>query len=268
MRNYITSTLKLGYKVSMVLWLIDQYRGLGCNEELDVYLNGQPAPFQRKAGGYLVFTDLEEDFYQIRIESRYYLTEELEVYLSSLDRTEPIVYVPLKPAPAYPFNPGATLIRASLGNARGKPVSAGLTATLGSDNCARAQLGRQGAQAGAREIVLVDVTGRIAPGDLLLIRPREGEETGEVCEMTSMNTGEGIYGLKRPLLSGHGRGALLMPVTAARSDERGEAVIAIRSLRQKECRIQLTISAGDHRQLVELIVKSGQTQHLGKVLLP
>ncbi|PKM76155.1 MAG: hypothetical protein CVU90_13980 [Firmicutes bacterium HGW-Firmicutes-15] len=266
MDNYITSTLKLGRKVSMVLWLIDQYSSLGCNEEMTVYLNGRPAAFQRKAGGYLVFTDLEEDLYLVTIESQYYFKEELQVILSKLDRSEPIVYVPLKPAPTYRFNTGATLIRASLCTVTGEPVCTSLTATLCSDNCARAQLGSQGAKAGASEISLADMTGRIAPGDLLLIRPRD-VKSGEVCEVTTMGAVEGIYSLKQPLLSDHNQGDLLMPLTTTWSDIRGEAVIGIRNLRQKECQVQVEISSGKHSQIVETSVRTGLINYLGKIVL-
>lgn len=266
MQNFITSTLKLGRKLSMVLWLIDQYTSLGSNEEISVCLNGLPAGFQRKAGGYLVFTDLEEDRYRISLESPYYCPEELEVHLSSLDRSEPVVYVPLKPAPAYRFNPGSTLIRASLCAKDGGPASGNITAILGSENCARAQLGRQGAKAGSTEISLVEVTGRLAPGDLLLIRSR-GAKKGEICEITTMGGGEGVYSLKKPLSSDHKRGELLMPLVTARSDQRGEIVVGIRSLRQKTCQLELEISAGANSQTLEIEIKAGQTHYLGKVAL-
>jgi len=266
MESYITSTLKLGRKVSMVLWVIDQYRALGCNEEMSVCLNGRPAAFQRKAGGYLVFTDLEEDRYQVSIESPYYLKEELEVILSQLDRSEPVVYVPLKPAPTYRFNSGATLIRTSIGTENGNPVSTDITVTFVSENCARAQIDLQGAKAGTSEISLVDVTGRIAPGDLLLILPVKGKKS-EICELTTMGVGDGIYSLKKPLSFDHGQGERLMPLTITRSNERGEVVLAIRSLRQKECQVRVEIAAGKNSQLVDLKVENGQIQHLGKILL-
>jgi hypothetical protein len=266
MENYITSTLKLGRKVSMILWLIDQHSSLGCNEEISVYLNGHPTAFQRKAGGYLVFTDLEDDLYQVSIESPYYFDEVLQVSLSSLNRSEPIVYVPLKPAPTYRFNPGATLIRSSLSTTNGLPVSTILTATLCSDNCARAKLGPQGAKAGSLQISLVDVTGRMAPGDMILIRP-QGEKFGEICEVSSMGVGEGIYSLKQPLFSDHSQGELLMPLTTTYCDKRGEAVISIRNLRQKECQVQVEISSGELKQVFDIIVKTGLIYNLGKIVL-
>jgi len=266
MDSYITSTLKLGHKVSFILWLIDQYTSQGCNEEATVYLNGHPASFQRKAGGYLVFTDLEEDHYHLQVEAPYYLSQELEVTISSLDRNEPVVYVALQPAPPYRFKPGATLIRASLGNKKGDPVCTCLTAMVSSDNCARAKLGRQGAKAGATELSLVDMTGRLAPGDRLLIRTPEGK-TGEICEISIMRSGEGIYSLKDPLSSDHSRGELLMPLIISHSDERGEAVIALRQLPQKECRVQVVVSADGSSQPVEVTVTTGRTHHLGKIIL-
>ncbi len=266
MHNFITSTLQLGRKVSMVLWLIDQYTSLGCNEDITVYLNERPASFQRKAGGYLVFSDLEEDQFRVSIESPCYFTEQLEISLNNLNRSEPVVYVPLKPAPQYRFNPGATLIRASLCDNNGEPVSCSLIATLSSNDCARARLGRQGAKAGASEISLVDTTGRMAPGDLLLIRPQEAK-SGEVCEITTMGVGEGVYSLKQPLLTDHSRGELLMPVTITRSDERGESVIGLRNPRQKTSRIQIEFSFGDRNHIVEVDAATGLTHHLGKIML-
>jgi len=266
MQNFITTTLKLGRKVSLVLWLIDQYTSLGCNEEVSVFLNGRPSDFQRKAGGYLVFTDLEEDRYHILIESRYYFTEQLELTLSRLDRSEPIVYVPLKPAPQYRFNTGATLIRASLCNKNGDPLIGTLITTLISNNCARAKLGRQGAKAGATEITLIDVTERLAPGDLLLIRPQKAS-SGEICEVTTMGAVEGVYSLKGPLLSNHSRGELLLPVTITQSDSRGEIVIPIRNLRQKTCRVKIEIAATNKQQILEVDVTTGSTHHLGKIVL-
>lgn len=267
MGNFITSTMKLGRKVSMVLWLIDQHSALGCNDELDVYLNGRPAAYQRKAGGYLVFTELMENDFRVRVESRYYLPEEFDVSLSSLNSAEPVVYVPLKPAPAYPFNTGATLIRVSFCSPQGRPLQTVLTAVISSEIAARAQLGRQGAKAGAAEIKLVEVTGRTAPGDLLLIKAREGENE-EICELTSMNNGgEGSYFLKQPLAFDHGRGVPVMPLIVTRSDERGEAVIVIRGLRQKEYQVQLQISAGGKQQQLELTVESGKVHQLGKVIV-
>lgn len=266
MQSYITSTLKLGRKVSLVIWLIDQYSSLGCSEEVNVYLNGQPAVFQRKAGGYLVFTDLEADDYKILIDSPYYFPEEFTIKLSSLNTAEPLVYVPLKPAPSYRFNPGSTLLRASILSEDGSPVIAAIKAALTDDNCARAKLGRQGAKAGAKELGLIDLTGRMAPGDLLLIRPPEGV-SGEICEISTMGTGDGTYALKQPLSADHNRGELLMPVFMSRSDSRGEAIIPIRQLRQKECQLQLAVSVGNTSQLVEVTLKIGETYHLGKITL-
>ncbi|MGI5911858.1 MAG: hypothetical protein ACOX6E_04645 [Syntrophomonadaceae bacterium] len=266
MQNFITSTLKLGHKVSMVLWLIDQYTSLGCNEEIKVYLNGRPSDFQRKAGGYLVFTDLEEDLYHIVLESQYYFTEQFEVSLSRLDRSEPIVYVPLKPAPQYRFNPGATVIRASLCNKKGDPLCGTLVTTLVSNNCARARIGRQGGKTGNSDIPLVDLTGRIAPGDLFLIRPA-GKKSGEICEITTMGSSEGSYSLKQPLQSDHSRGELIMPLLVTPSDTRGEIVIGIRNLRQKTCQVEIQCQTENHNQIIRLEITTGLTHQLGKIVL-
>ncbi|MGE5381398.1 MAG: hypothetical protein ACM3NT_10085 [Methylocystaceae bacterium] len=264
MQEYMTSTIKLGHKVSFVLWLIDQFSSLGCNEEVAVFLNGAPANFQRKAGGYLVFTDLEEDQYQVAVSSPYYLTEHLVVKPSGLDRADPTVYIPLKPAPAYRFNPGTTLIRASLVTRQNEPLAAAITATIISDICARARLGRQGAKSGTVELPLVDVTGRLAPGDLLLIRSLDSKD-GEICEISSMGSGEGVYSLKNPLSMDHNRGDLLMPVVASCSDSRGEAVLALRQLRQKECRVQVEVGTGKSKSVQEVQITNGQVHQLGKI---
>ncbi len=268
MQNFTTTRLRLGKRISLVLWLIDQYTALGSNEEdIRVYLNGRPADFQRKAGGYLVFSELEEKVYRVLIESERYFPEEFEVRLDELDQAEPVVWVSLKPSLLYRFNSTATLIRASVFQEHGEPAyEAQLTAVLCSDNCARARLGRQGASAGAKELSLVDVSGRMAPGDVFKLRPPQ-TEGGDICEVVSMGVGEGIYGLKHPLESDHERGELLMPVITARTEQRGETVLAFRNFRQKECDICLEISADGRRQIHNITLQSGQTHILGRIII-
>lgn len=257
----ITSTLRLGKKVSMVIALIDQYTGLGCNErDVAVYLNGKSEGFQRKAGGYLVFTDLPGDVYQVRVEAAHYFSRELEVNLQEIVSRGRVVYLSLVPAPDYPFTTSATLVRASVG--QGSPVS--LTAAVLSDHCARAKLGRQGAAAGSQEVFFVDVTMFSAPGDLLVIRPAESGQ-GELCEIDNPGSGEGLYMLKEPLRDSHERGELLLPVVKTRADERGEVVIAFRNFRQRECRVKLEVKAGDKISEQELTVPLGKTTLLGKL---
>lgn len=268
MENYIISEIRLGKRVSMVIRLIDQYTALGSNEsDINVFLNGRPSNFQRKAGGYLVFTELEEELYRVVIESKFYLSEEFEVRPGELDRAEPVVYVALKPSLLYRFNSSATLIRVTVCRQNGEPVKdADITATLLSDNCARAKLGRQGAVAGWAGISLVDVTGRLAPGDLFLIRPVQGEE-GEICEMATMGVGESVYELKKPPLSDHARGELLMPVIMTRTNERGEAVLALRNFGQKECELSLRVAFSECDQIREIKIQSGITHNLGTIII-
>lgn len=257
----ITSTLRLGKRISLVIWLIDQYTGLGCNErDVTVYLNGKPAVFQRKAGGYLVFTDLPGDVYQVRVEAAHYFSQELEVSLQEIVSRGRVVYVSLVPAPDYPFATSATLLRASVG--QGALVS--LTATLLTDNCARAKLGRQGAGAGSKEVFLVDVTMFSAPGDLLLIRAAEGSQ-GELCEIDDPGSGEGLYLLKAPLHDNHERGELLLPVVKTTADERGEVVIAFRNFRQRECQVKLEVKIGEKISEQEFTVTLGRTTMLGNL---
>ncbi len=268
MESYITSTLRLGKRISLVLWLIDQYTALGSDEsDITVYLNGKPASFWRKAGGYLVFTELEDDLYQVAIEADPYLSEELTIRLSEIKQPDRIVPVAMKPSPVYRFNAGATLIRASVASTGGEPAAgAGLAVILENEKCARAKLGRQGAKAGALEMSLVDVTGRMAPGDLLLIRPPESIE-GELCEIATMGVGEAVYGLKRPLQSDHARGELLMPVFTTRTDRRGEAVLACRNFRQPECRARIEVTATGDQQTQELNLLLGTVHYPEKIII-
>lgn len=268
MQNFTTTRLRLGKRISLVLCLIDQYTALGSNEEdITVFLNGRSTAFQRKAGGYLVFSELEEKIYRIVIESERYFSEEFEVQLDQLDQAEPLVWVYLKPSLLYPFNSSATLIRASVFQKNGEPASnAQLTAVLCSDNCARARLGRQGASSGSAELSLVDVSGRMAAGDVFRLRPPQSEG-GELCELVSMGVGEAIYGLKQPLESDHQRGELLMPVFNTRTEQRGEAVLAFRNFRQKECDVSLEISAAGRSQIHNISLKSGETHKLGRIII-
>lgn len=268
MDKFITSTLRLGERVSLVLWLIDQYTALGSSEsDISVFLNGQPAAFQRKAGGYLVFTELPKELYKVAIVSKRYLSEEFEIHLADLNPGEPVFYVALRPSPIYQFKPSATLLRASIFEESGNPAPAAvLTATLLNDNCARAKLGRQGTASGSRELPLVDVNGPIAPGDLLLIRPNSSE-TGEICEMAALGVGEAVYPLRNALAADHIRGELLMPVSLTRTDERGEAVLAFRNFRQHSCDILIEVSYKGRQQQRQMQIKAGMPHVLEKILI-
>ncbi|MDD2620533.1 MAG: hypothetical protein PHC92_07695 [Syntrophomonadaceae bacterium] len=268
MDNFITSTLRLGERVSLVLWLIDQYTALGSSEpDISVFLNGHPAAFQRKAGGYLVFTELPKETYKIRIESKRYLSEEFELDINDLDPGEPVFWVALKPAPIYQFKPIATLIRTSVFDENGQPApDAILNAILLDDNCARARLGRQGAVTGNQELLLVDVNGPVAPGDLLLIRVSESI-TGEICEMAAMGVGEAVYQIKNALLADHSRGELLMPVVSTHADERGEAVLYFRNFRQHGCEVLIEATHNGRKQERKVQLKSGMSHILERIIV-
>jgi hypothetical protein len=262
------STLKLGRPVSLVVGVTDDYTAQGIGgDEIEVFLTPHAKVPVRKTGGYFVFTGLEDDICQVGVKSDSYLEETMKVELGRLDPANPVVYMNLKPAPSYRFPASATLIRASIFDSAGQAAcGASIKAELLSEGCARARLTRNGAAAGSRELTLVDVAGRIAPGDIYAMKDREREET-EVVTIAAAGVGNHVYQLEEDLKLEHYRGALLMPVASTRSDQRGEAVIALRNFRSKECEVQLEFSFAGRTKAWELTLEEGKTAYLGKIVL-
>jgi hypothetical protein len=74
--------------------------------------------------------DVEDDTHTVQVASDYYFDYEEEVILSSLDPKNPVVDIPLKPLPYYPFPPGTTLIKGVVKNSAGEAVSGATVGVL------------------------------------------------------------------------------------------------------------------------------------------
>lgn len=111
------------FSLSFAVWLIDDYTQKEPLGEVRVSLRDENIKAVKNLSGYYTFSDLPEGVYTLRVESELYFSEERVVDNSFYSGSkEPVVEVPLKPKPLYPFPDSATLIRGLLAVETGLPA--------------------------------------------------------------------------------------------------------------------------------------------------
>ena len=118
-------------KLSMAVYLTDDYSGRGGNlGDIRVSLKsptGQIIPSTRNPDGYYLFLDLPENTYtpytiQIEGGGYYFDKKKKNVIPAKLKKNDPVVNITLKPTPAYPFPPSATLVRGLVSDPEGRGI--------------------------------------------------------------------------------------------------------------------------------------------------
>ncbi len=260
-------SVNISTRVSLVVCLIDGFttkQKSGGN--INVLLQDCPQKPIRKSDGYYVFTNLSKDIYNIIIQSDVYIDESVAVAAEHINPAEPVVYITLKPGPAYPFPVGTTLIRGAVRASSGGAIQgAAVEAVVTSRDCARARLVRDGAKKGNREICLGDVSGIVAVGDSYQLAGKDGE-TAEICRVAGMEAKAQCYRLERSLQHNHQGGALLMPVVTTVTDQKGEYVLYFRNC-VKNFSVNLNINYNNNSFAKEVSLDEGVMAYLGVVEL-
>ena len=126
-------------KLSLAIYLIDDYTSRGVIGNLDVSIKDHNVKPIRNPGGYYLFFDLPDDNYTLQIKGgEYYFDEERKaVKPDDLDELNPVVDIVLKPAPPYHFPSTATLIRGHLEDSLGIGISAAVVRIKGRNTLTR-----------------------------------------------------------------------------------------------------------------------------------
>jgi hypothetical protein len=125
-----TSTTKL----SLAVYLIDDYTGRGIGGNLDVSIKGRSAIPIRNPSGYYLFFDLPAGSHTVQVKGgEHYFDQEEMVRPADLDELNPVVNIDLKPAPSYSFPSTATLIRGHLEDSLGRGIPEAVLRIKGSD---------------------------------------------------------------------------------------------------------------------------------------
>ena len=126
-------------KLSLAIYLIDDYTSRGVIGNLDVSIKDHNVKPIRNPGGYYLFFDLPDDNYTIQIKGgEYYFDEEKEaVKPDELDELNPVVDIVLKPAPSYHFPSTATLVRGHLEDSWGGGIPGAVLRIKGRDTLTR-----------------------------------------------------------------------------------------------------------------------------------
>lgn len=256
-------------RVSLVVYVID---ALTSNAPLGntttIYLEGTRSKAIGKSNGSYIFNDLPHGDYRLTVRSEYYFEEHILISVRTHNRVE---VVQLKPLPSYPFSQATGLIRFMLQDADGTPLrDAGIQAMILTEECARARLMADQVDKGAAEVTLGSFTGAITAGDSYMLRGRGPKAAEEHIRIAEVLEHQKRFRLEKKLAKAFTRGALLLPVQAARVTEQGEAVIAFRGNRVPAFEAELVITYGtaERHVMKDILVTEGTTANLGSIRLP
>jgi hypothetical protein len=128
---FIDSSTK---KLSLAIYLIDDYTERGIAGNLDVSIKGHNAIPIRNPSGYYLFFELPVGSHTVQVKGgEYYFDHEEVVRPVDLDELNPVVNINLKPAPSYPFPSTATLIRGHLEDSMGRGIPEAVLRIKGRD---------------------------------------------------------------------------------------------------------------------------------------
>ncbi len=98
--------------LAFALWILDEFTQKPVEAQVTVKIKGDDKhkPI-RNPSGYYCFVDLASATYLVQVEAEGYFPFEEPVDMATLPGLNPVYDVILKPNPAYPFPPNATLIR-------------------------------------------------------------------------------------------------------------------------------------------------------------
>lgn len=256
----------------------EAYRGLVVVQVVDAVTYGAPSkmadvvvqvegaikPPVRKSNGMVVFTDVPMGARQVRISGGPYHAETLVVQPETLNPTYPVLLVPLQPLAAYPFADSTTLIRASVRDEQGRPLSdVPVRATVLTEACAKARL-MQEVQAGTSELSLARVAGRMQLGERFYLSGISVDKS-ESSIVYEVGTGHRSLRLVTPLCHDYPRQTQLLPCVETRSDARGELVLAFGNCRSAAFDVQLQVMGDGKTPTKEVRVEEGRTTFLGVI---
>ncbi len=255
---------------SFVIGLVDAYTGGPLIQSGTlILLEGVRKKPVKKADGYFVFTDLLPEQYRVHIHSEHYFEENLDI---RFDPDQRVTHLQLAPKPSYPFRPGATIARASLRGRDGRPLNGvEISARVLSEDCGRTRIAQDTAAKGTLDILTANIVGKIAEGDKYWIKERTNDQAAsdsvEICQIAGSYEWIRKLSLAEPLRSDYHRGALLLPVTRTRSDEKGEAVIPFRASPAKSFRVEIEFRHSDRQHVQEVELQANEITNLGVISL-
>ena len=120
--NFDTRETRLRFAVR----LTDDFTGKAPVGNVKIHLEEDPeTEANMNRSGYYLFVDLTKSQYHIVVESDYYYQKRKRVRINQLEPRSPVVKLELIPKPNYPFPTTATLIRGTVKDTDGNPITDG-----------------------------------------------------------------------------------------------------------------------------------------------
>lgn len=250
-------------RVSLVLRLFDDYDLKTIENGVNIYLNGYNLKPIRKAGGYLVFTNLENDVYKIEIKSESYLTENFTVNLKDLDNLNPVINIRLKPNPKSFFKEDGVVIRFKVFDKNEMPVKNGqIKGVLYTKDYFVGQVKNEKISISDKNIFIDEFYEDFFSGDSLYIESVRKEK----CEFITIynKVDKGSYSVNEPIKNTHKRGEKLRKAIITRTDSEGNGVVYFKSLLTNKNKIKIIITSSEDIKEVVMDVEEAQV-NLGKI---
>lgn len=99
----------------LAVWLVDDFTKDQPVGDVKVKIKQLGKTGVKNLSGYYIFNGLPPGNHTVGVESALYFTGEKTINPSTLDTKNPVIEIPLKPGPAYPFPDHATLVRGFVG---------------------------------------------------------------------------------------------------------------------------------------------------------
>lgn len=249
--------------VSLVLRFFDDYDLKAIENGVSIYLNEYSFKPIRKAGGYFIFTNLENDIYKIEIKSELYLDEILNVNLKDLDNLNPVINIRLKPKPKYFFKEDGLIIRFKVLDKNEMPIKNGqINGILYTKDYFVGQVLNQKINILDKNILIDEFYEEFFSGDCLYIESSRKEKCEFITIYNKIN--KSSYRLNEDIKSTHKSGEKLRKAITTRTDSDGNGIIYFKNLLTNKNKIKIIITLNeDFKEVITEV--EGTLVNLGKI---
>lgn len=249
-------------RVSLVLRLFDDYDLKPIENGVSIYLNEYDFKPIRKAGGYSIFTNLENDQNKVEIKSELYFDEVININLKDLNKLNPVINIRLKPSPRY-FLKEESVFRFEIIDKNEMPVkNAQIQSILYTKDYFVGQVMSEKVNASDKSVFIDEFYNEFFSGDSLYIESSRKEK----CEFITIENkvDNGYYNLNECMKNAHKKGEKLRSAVITRADSNGNGVIYFRNLLTNKNKIKIIITSSKGIKEVVMDVDEAQV-YLGKI---
>lgn len=243
-------------RASLVVLVIDDFTGKVISDGSVIVSIADGSKPIRKADGYYVFVNVNQQQIHLTVSADYYITEKRIIDMTAIDRVAPVVKIRVKPNRNYPLQKSMTAIYG-----KAEPHS---EIRILCDNIQKYYrlLYDYDPEKNKREISIFNPDKTDLDGKLLLIKDKE-ETDGELIRIVDTKSREdNLYLLDKEAETGYKKlGTRLLPIFTHTCDESGEFFITLYNTGVQELSCQCEM-LGSTNVKQSVTVESGKSSRL------